>query len=188
LRALAIKATGLLLVIFAATQAAHGTESRETEAELQITQITQIRKVSSRNAALREVEIRWIAKASAPVTFGMFDVSLEARYSDGSKFVANSRLLRPSARVAILRIPTHSGSKGVLRNLKAIVRVRLRSDRSVQAVREIEARVVGPSKWLQNRGHQTVETIAAEPQLNWAHHARMPSKSDSKTDLEGTRF
>src|ERR1051325_3266258 len=60
-------------------------------------QITQVKPLAALNVnATTDVEVRWTAQVPRLTTLEGFDISLEARYSDGSKSAARSEQLKPS--------------------------------------------------------------------------------------------
>jgi hypothetical protein len=94
--------------------------------DLQITQVRPLAPLSSN--ATTDVEVRWTAQVPRLTTLEEFDVVLEVRYTDGSRFAARSEHLKPSARSAILQVATHPRQKGkaVLKDFKATVKANFR--------------------------------------------------------------
>jgi hypothetical protein len=105
-------------------------------------QITQVKALSASTAtATTDVEIRWTAQVPRLTTIDGFDVSLEARYSDGSKSAARSEQLRPSARSAILQVATHprQNSNATAKGFKVTVKARFKIASSFTVSQQVAA-------------------------------------------------
>ena len=104
-------------------------------------QITQVKALSASSANATDVEIRWTAQVPRLTTIDGFDVSLEARYSDGSKSAARSEQLRPSARSAILQVATHPrpNSNATVKGFKVTVKARFKIASSFTVSQQVAA-------------------------------------------------
>ena len=103
-------------------------------------QITQVKALSASSANATDVEIRWTAQVPRLTTIDGFDVSLEARYSDGSKSAARSEQLRPSARSAILQVATHpKNSNATVKGFKVTVKARFKIASSFTVSQQVAA-------------------------------------------------
>ena len=104
-------------------------------------QITQVKALSASTANATDVEIRWTAQVPRLTTIDGFDVSLEARYSDGSKSAARSEQLRPSARSAILQVATHPrpNSNATVKGFKVTVKARFKIASSFTVSQQVAA-------------------------------------------------
>jgi hypothetical protein len=107
--------------------------------DLQITQVKAL--AASSAAATTEVEIRWTAQVPRLTTIDGFDVSLEARYSDGSKSAARSEQFRPSARSAILQVAVHprQNSNATVKGFKVTVKARFKIASSFTVSQQVSA-------------------------------------------------
>lgn len=104
--------------------------------------ITQIRRLPAlAGGAAAEIEIRWTALVPRFTTINGFEVTLEVRYSDGSKNAVSSDLLRASDRTVVLRVPTRPKRSGdaVLKEFKAGVTTRFKSSSSFTLSREFQS-------------------------------------------------
>lgn len=105
-------------------------------------QITLVKSLSSASpSATTDVEIRWIAQVPRMTSIEGFDVSLEARYSDGSRNTARSEQLKASARSAILQLATHPkpASSAILRDFKVTVKAKFKIASSLTVVQQVTA-------------------------------------------------
>ncbi len=88
--------------------------------------ITRVRRLAAIGvAATAEIEVRWTAQVPRLTVIDGFDAGLEVFYTDGSKNSFSSNSLRPSARTAIFKVPTHPRQSGTadLKRFKASIRI-----------------------------------------------------------------